>query len=63
MAKDPREGGWFWNWFYKYWAGPAAVEGAIEGDTQEARDGWKKDLAARKAYSRERRARRLAARR
>lgn len=62
MAKDPREGGRFWNALYKYWAGPAAVEGAIEGVTQEARDAWKRDLAERKAYSRARRARRRDAR-
>jgi hypothetical protein len=63
MAKDPREGGMLWNLLYKYWAGPAAVEGAIEGVTQEARDAWKRDLAERKAYSREQRARKLATRR
>jgi hypothetical protein len=63
MAKDPREGGRFWHFLYKYWAGPAAVEGALEGVTQEARDAWKKDLAGRKAYSRDQRARRRAERR
>ncbi|WP_305788142.1 hypothetical protein [Symbioplanes lichenis] len=63
MAKDPREGGALWNWIYKYWAGPAAVQGAVEGVTQEARDGWKRDLEERKAYSRAQKAARQAARR
>jgi len=62
MAKDVREGGFMWNWFYKYWAGPAAVQGAIEGTTQEARDAWQADLAERKRYTREQRALKAAAR-
>ncbi|GAA2468713.1 hypothetical protein [Winogradskya humida] len=63
MAKDVREGGFLWNWIYKYWAGPASVQGAIEGVTQEARDGWKADLEERKRYSRAQRARKQAAKR
>ncbi|MFI5933630.1 hypothetical protein [Actinoplanes sp. NPDC051494] len=63
MAKDVREGGFLWNWFYKNLAGPAAVQGAIEGVTQEARDAWKADLAERKRYTREQRARKAEARR
>lgn len=55
-SKDPREGGWAWNLFYKYWGGPAATQGAIQGFTQEARDGWKRDLEARKRWSREQQA-------
>jgi hypothetical protein len=62
MAKDPREGGLFWNLFYKYWAGPAAVQGAIEGVTPEAREGWKRDLAERQQFTRDQRARKQAAR-
>jgi hypothetical protein len=61
-ARDPREGGWIWNLYYKYWAGPATVDGAIQGFSEEAHDGWKRDLANRKRYSREQRERRRAAR-
>ena len=58
MAKDPREGGLFWNWFYTYLAGPAVVDNALEGCTPEARDRWQRDLAERKQWSRDQRARR-----
>ena len=51
QARDPREGGWIWNTYFKYLAGPAAVQGAIQGFTQEAHDGWKRDLENRKLWS------------
>lgn len=60
--KDPREGGWIWNLYYKYWAGPATVDGAIQGFSQEAQDAWKRDLEARKRWSKEQRERKRAAR-
>ena len=60
-ARDPREGGWIWNLFYKYWGGPAAVQGAIQGFSQEAHDGWKRDLENRKRWSAEQRERKRAA--
>jgi hypothetical protein len=60
---DPLEGGWFYRWFYKYLGGPPTVKGAIQGVTQEARDGWKRDLEERKRWSREQKARKAAARR
>lgn len=55
--RDAREGGFLWNSFYKYMAGPATTENALEGVTQEARDAWKRDLAARKEWSRQERER------
>lgn len=63
MTRDPREGGFFYRWFYKYLGGPASVQGAIQGVTQEARDGWKADLERRKQWSREQKERKAAARR
>jgi hypothetical protein len=62
VAKDPREGGRIWHLFYKTLAGPATVDNAIEGCTDEAREAWRRDLAERRRYSREQRARREAAR-
>jgi hypothetical protein len=62
MAKDPREGGRIWHLFYKMWAGPAMVENAVEGCTEEAREAWRLDLAERRRYTREQRARKEAAR-
>ncbi|RZU49664.1 hypothetical protein EV385_1417 [Krasilnikovia cinnamomea] len=59
--RDPSEGGPIWNAFYKFMAGPATVDNAIEGDTQEARDAWHRDLEARKKWSREQRERKRAA--
>ncbi|WP_329103591.1 hypothetical protein OG792_27270 [Micromonospora sp. NBC_01699] len=38
--------------------GPPTVENAVQGTTAEAREGWRRDLAARKRYSAEQRARR-----
>ena len=38
--------------------GPPTVENAVQGTTAEAREGWQRDLAARKRYSAEQRARR-----
>jgi len=61
QPRDPREGGWIWNLFCKYWAGPAAVQGAIQGFSPEAQEGWKRDLANRKRWSEEQRERKRAA--
>ena len=38
--------------------GPPTVENAIQGTTAAAREGWQRDLAARKRYSAEQRAKR-----
>ena len=62
MKKDPREGGFIWNWFYRNLAGPATVQHAIQGSTEEARDLWKQDLENRRRYDREQRAKKAAAR-
>ena len=62
MARDPREGGRIWHLFFKTLAGPAMVDNAVEGCTAEARDAWSRDLAERRRYSREQRARKEAAR-
>jgi len=56
-ARDPREGGFLWNAFFKYLAGPATTDNAIEGVTPEAREAWKRDLEARKEWSRQQRER------
>jgi hypothetical protein len=42
--------------------GPAQTQNAVHGASQYARDQWKRDLEARKAYTRTQRARRRAAR-
>jgi len=60
--RDAREGGIFWNSFYKYLAGPATTENAIEGVTPEAREAWKRDLERRKEWSRRERERKRAER-
>ena len=60
MARDPREGGRIWNWFYKVAAGPASVANAVEGCSPEAREQWRQDLERRKAFTREQRARKAA---
>ncbi|GAA0812887.1 hypothetical protein Sya03_54710 [Spirilliplanes yamanashiensis] len=61
-TKDAREGGFLWNAFYKYLAGPATTDNAIEGVTPEARAAWERDLAARKEWSRRQRERKRAER-
>ena len=60
--RDAREGGFLWNSFYKYLAGPATTENALEGVTEEAREAWKADLAARKEWTRRERERKRAQR-
>jgi hypothetical protein len=62
VPKDPRQGGPIWNWIYKYLMGPPQVEHAVHGCTAEARDYWKRDLEMRRAWSREQRERKRAAR-
>ena len=59
----PGEGGRFLRWAYRHLAGPAdGVQGAVQGGSAEAREAWKRDLAERKRYTQEQRARRRAAR-
>ena len=62
----PRElgrfGEWMDTWFYRALAGPAAVEGALQGCTQEARDQWKRDLELRKRVTEQQREHRRAPR-
>ncbi len=60
--KAPGEGGRFWAWAYRYLAGPAETQGAVQGGSAEAREMWKRDLENRKRYSREQRERKRAAR-
>lgn len=43
--------------------GPPTVENAVQGTSAEAREGWQRDLAARKRFSAEQRARRAERRR
>jgi hypothetical protein len=50
-----------WKLLYRF-LGPATVEGAIQGCSTEAHESWKRDLERRRAYTREQRARRAAAR-
>jgi hypothetical protein len=64
MAKSNRFSRWFHetfdNWAFRSLIGPAQVRGAVQGGDKEAREQWKRDLARRKQYSREQRARRKA---
>jgi hypothetical protein len=62
VKRDPGEGGFIWNWFYRNLAGPASVQHAIQGSTEEARALWKQDLENRRRHDREQRAKRAAAR-
>ncbi|MFK3983618.1 hypothetical protein ACI2K4_24965 [Micromonospora sp. NPDC050397] len=43
--------------------GPPTVENAVQGTSAEAREGWQRDLAARKRYSAEQRAKKAERRR
>ncbi|RKR87908.1 hypothetical protein BDK92_2211 [Micromonospora pisi] len=43
--------------------GPPTVENAVQGTSAEAREGWRRDLAERKRFSAEQRARRAERRR
>jgi hypothetical protein len=52
----------FDNWFFRSMIGPAQTRNAVHGAEAEAREQWKADLAARKRYSQEQRARKQAAR-
>ncbi|MEU5563096.1 hypothetical protein [Micromonospora musae] len=58
----PGEGGRLMRWAYRNLAGPAEVQGAVQGGSAMARELWKQDLENRKRYSREQRERRRAAR-
>jgi hypothetical protein len=43
------------DWFFRSFVGPAQTKNAVHGASQEARDQWKRDLAARKQWSRDQR--------
>jgi hypothetical protein len=45
----------FDDWAFRSLIGPAQVRGAVQGNDAAAREQWKRDLARRKQYSRERR--------
>ncbi|QGN46153.1 hypothetical protein ACN26Y_07565 [Micromonospora sp. WMMD558] len=60
--KVPGEGGRLMAWAYRYFAGPAEVQGAVQGGSYQAREGWKQDLERRKQWSREQRERKRAER-
>lgn len=45
----------FDNWFFRSMIGPAQTGNAIQGCDQAAREHWKRDLEARKRYTREQR--------
>ncbi|MCO1596354.1 hypothetical protein M8C17_14420 [Micromonospora sp. RHAY321] len=61
-TRSPGEGGRFMRWAYRHLAGPAEVQGAVQGGSAQARELWKRDLEERKRYTREQRARKRAAR-
>ncbi|MGN9775071.1 hypothetical protein ACTMS0_04740 [Micromonospora sp. H33] len=61
-AKGPGEGGRLMAWAYRYLAGPSEVQGAVQGGSHQAREGWKQDLERRKQWSREQRERKRAER-
>ncbi|MEU4218085.1 hypothetical protein [Actinoplanes sp. NPDC026623] len=52
----------FDNWFFRSMIGPAQTTGAVHGAEKEAREYWKRDLEARKRYTREQREQRRLAR-
>jgi hypothetical protein len=54
--------GTFHDWFFRSMIGPAQTSNALHGAEKEAREHWKRDLAARKRYTREQRERRQTAR-
>ncbi|TDC39907.1 hypothetical protein E1211_02645 [Micromonospora sp. 15K316] len=61
-GRKPGEGGRLMRWAYRHLAGPAEVQGAVQGGSAVARELWKQDLENRKRYSREQRERKRAAR-
>jgi len=72
MPKDKRGversrfGVWFHDnfddWFFRSMIGPGQVENAIHGAEREAREQWKRDLEARKLYTRQQREKKRLAR-
>lgn len=61
-TRRPGEGGRLMAWVYRHLAGPSEVQGAVQGGSQHAREGWKQDLERRKQWSREQRERKRAER-
>ncbi|SCG46091.1 hypothetical protein [Micromonospora inositola] len=59
---DQGKGGRILDWVYRNLAGPATVDNAVHGGSQEAREQWKRDLENRKQWSREQRERKRAER-
>ena len=45
----------FDDWFFRSMIGPGQVDNAVHGAEKEAREQWKRDLEARKRYTREQR--------
>lgn len=60
--QDPGRGGRILGWVFQNLAGPATVENAVQGGSQQARELWKQDLERRKQWSREQRERKRAER-
>jgi hypothetical protein len=52
----------FHDWFFRSMIGPAQVDNALQGTDKEARDQWKRSLAARKRYTQAQRERKHQAR-
>ncbi|MFC4018496.1 hypothetical protein ACFOW4_11165 [Micromonospora sp. GCM10011542] len=61
-TKSPGEGGRLMAWAFRNLAGPPEVQGAVQGGSTHAREGWKQDLERRKQWSLEQRERKRAER-
>ncbi|AGZ41386.1 hypothetical protein [Actinoplanes friuliensis] len=46
----------FDSWFFRSFIGPAQTDNAVHGADAFAREQWKRDLEARKQYTRDKRA-------
>ncbi|MBY8873562.1 hypothetical protein K7640_17145 [Micromonospora sp. PLK6-60] len=56
------KGGRLMSWVFRNLAGPPQIQGALQGGSRQAREGWKQDLERRKQWSREQRERKRAER-
>ena len=45
----------FDDWFFRSMIGPGQVDNPVHGAEKEAREQWKRDIEARKRYTREQR--------
>ncbi|MEV0729499.1 MULTISPECIES: hypothetical protein [Polymorphospora] len=59
-ARKPEKGDRMFNFLFKI-LGPPTVDNALQGCSSQAHELWKKDLEARKRYSREQREKKRAA--